>query len=40
MTELFVKGILLIGIASAVICIVMAIIEVVMLLIGRKHNDD
>jgi len=40
MTELFVKGMLLIAIASAVICIVMALIEIVMLLINRENKDN
>ena len=40
MTELFIKGFLVIAIASAVICIVMALIEIVMLLINRENKDN
>jgi len=42
MTEIFIKGILIIGIASAVLCILLALFEVVMILIGReyKEHDD
>jgi hypothetical protein len=38
MTEFFIRGMLVIGIASAVLCVVMAAIEIVRIFMGR--DDD
>ena len=38
MTELFIRGMLVIGIASAILCVVLAAIEIIRVFMGR--DDD
>jgi len=38
MTEIFIRGFLVIAIASAVLCIILAIIEVIRVLIGKDEE--
>lgn len=40
MTDIFIRGMLGIAIASLVICIVWAIIEVIMTAVGRENRSE
>lgn len=39
MTEIFIKGVLGIGVVCAVLCVLLAVFEIVMILIGREYKD-